>query len=440
MSELNRLFEGKLTENGDEAFTTTGDVFLDILFGTEYLTAQINKNPAKYAHHFEMLKKENPEFVKYFAMFIRDPRYGLGRRDLGRALFAALFPLVSFDEIVGCGRYDDLFYAFSDNEEVMESVMCFSWDKLVLEDYFAKKWMPRLHTKRDAFARKFCNRFGISHKEYGKLIKCDTVENALTNHRIEMVDFEKVPSLAMLKYYKRFAKELRFQDYLRQVKEGKKKINTACTTVYDIYRNLKTLGDTADILFDKLEKIEISCIPVVDTSGSMSCNDNIGRALSIGYYLSRCSTYCKNQFITFSTKPELVRIDPNDSFGAAMYKMRTADWGFNTDFGKVMKLLSSLRTFPDYIVVLTDMEWDYGSSQSTRETMQIFDEYGAQTKVVYWNFNDRNMTVNFQNEEPRVIYMSGYSPFLLKYLSVGFDGKKFLNKLVSEYKSIIETK
>ena len=105
-----------------------------------------------------------------------------------------------------------------------------------------------------------------------------------------------------------------------------------------------------------------------------------------------------------------------------------------------MKLLSSLRTFPDYIVVLTDMEWDEGSSQSTRETMQIFDEYGAQTKIVYWNFNDRNMTVNFQNEEPRVIYMSGYSPFLLKYLSVGFDGKKFLNKLVSEYKSIIETK
>ena len=101
MSELNRLFEGKLTENGDEAFTTTGDVFLDILFGTEYLTSQIHKNPAKYAHHFEMLKKEDPEFVKYFAMFIRDPRYGLGRRDLGRALFAALSRLSLSMKLLG---------------------------------------------------------------------------------------------------------------------------------------------------------------------------------------------------------------------------------------------------------------------------------------------------------------------------------------------------
>lgn len=29
--------------------------------------------------------------------------------------------------------------------------------------------------------------------------------------------------------------------------------------------------------------------------------------------------------------------------------------------------------------------------------------------------------------------MSGYSPMLLKFLNVGFDGQKFLNTLIEEY-------
>jgi hypothetical protein len=33
--------------------------------------------------------------------------------------------------------------------------------------------------------------------------------------------------------------------------------------------------------------------------------------------------------------------------------------------------------------------------------------------------------------------MSGYNPMLLKFLEAGFDGKKFLNKLLSEYKKAI---
>lgn len=35
------------------------------------------------------------------------------------------------------------------------------------------------------------------------------------------------------------------------------------------------------------------------------------------------------------------------------------------------------------------------------------------------------------------IYLSGYSPMLLKYLEVGFDGEAFLNKLLKEYKKTL---
>ena len=36
------------------------------------------------------------------------------------------------------------------------------------------------------------------------------------------------------------------------------------------------------------------------------------------------------------------------------------------------------------------------------------------------------------------IYMSGYSPMLLKYLQAGFNGEEFLDKLLYEYANIVD--
>lgn len=57
--------------------------------------------------------------------------------------------------------------------------------------------------------------------------------------------------------------------------------------VYDIYKNMDKIDP--DLFFDKIEKIKINCIPVVDTSGSMlDDNDSFGKALSVGHYLAKC--------------------------------------------------------------------------------------------------------------------------------------------------------
>ena len=55
------------------------------------------------------------------------------------------------------------------------------------------------------------------------------------------------------------------------------------------------------------------------------------------------------------------------------------------------------------------------------------------TKIVWWNFNSRNQTVTFLSENDRCIYLSGYSPILLKYLESGFNGEQFLDNLLNEY-------
>jgi hypothetical protein len=123
--------------------------------------------------------------------------------------------------------------------------------------------------------------------------------------------------------------------------------------------------------------------------------------------------------------------------GDSQYKkeiasMYTGDCS-NTDFGKVMELLAQLDGYmPEYLIVLSDQEFDIGSRTSKEKTMQLFKEKGYNTKIVWWNFNSRNITCPEMDDSGN-IFISGYNPMLLKYLSVGFDAKKFLEVLLVEY-------
>ena len=434
MNELERLFATKKTENGDVSFNTTGTPLLDILFMTAYYEKHLDKQ----------ITIGQSDKEKLFSMFIRDPRHGLGRRDLGRKLMSLTG--VSAVDIVKAGRYDDLL-----NIPTTEN-LSYLFQQAQNGNELAKKWCPRLTTKDKHKAKALCKMFEITEKEYRKIIKCDTTENKLSRHKTEEIEFEHVPSLAMIKYFNRFLRgedtSFRFKNYLESVKKGESKLNVSTSTVYDIYKNRNKID--ADLFFDKLEKINISCIPILDTSGSMfDSNDSIGKAMSIAHYLSKCSSYCNGQLIGFSREPELITIKEMSATGSrygrdfgnknkysreinSMYTGEVA----NTDFGKVMKLLEGLKELPEYLVVLSDMEFDSGSSQSKTQLQKLWKENGYTTKIVWWNFNSRNKTVP-ELDEMGNVYLSGYSPYLLKYMEAGFDGNSFLDKLLDEYQKNI---
>ena len=461
MNELQKIRNIKKTENGDISYKSTGDKYLDILFMSEYFQNHLDEVPTV----------DNNAHGQLFAMFIRDPRLGLGRRDLGRVLMSDAD--VAPQDIVRAGRFDDLL--FDPNMSNVNYLL----SELRKGNELAKKWMPRLTGKDRKLAKAFCKQFEMSEKDYRALIKCESTveyklsyaekqegtpldelfnESNVTHPLIDDINFEHVPSLAMIKYYNTFSNREdlkdRFTEYLDGVKKGKKKLNTSVTNVYDIYKNRDTID--ADLFFDKLEKIKINCIPILDTSGSMwDSNDSIGKAMSIAHYLSKCSTYCNGQLISFSSKPSLITIKEQDycieeSFWGGLSNKTSARFGTsnkysrelnsmytgdcsNTDFGKTMELLENLQALPEYLVVLSDMEFDSGSYRRKERLKQLWEEKGYTTKVIWWNFNSRNKTVP-ETDEMGNIYLSGYSPLLLKYLEAGFDGKKFLDKLLDEYK------
>ena len=443
MAKINKVLSSiKLTENGDIAFSSTGNNLLDLLFLSEYFT--------KHPEHANIGTSERE---KLFSMFMRDPRYGMGRRDLGRELMK--LSGVKPENVVKAGRFDDLMYSCT-----REDAFAYLKKEIDLGNELAKKWAPRYSSKDLMLARDFAKYLGMNKQQYGKYVKARTVERCLSSKNAGIIDFEHVPSLAMIKYYTRFSTKedtaKRFAKYLDDVKSGKAELKIATTSVYDIYRNCGKID--ADLFFDKIEKISINCIPVVDTSGSMfDNNDSIGKALALGHYFGTCSTYMKDCAVTFSSRPSVRYFYDDPSYASMSFEayakrllpifwdssnyakqvrsMITGDCS-NTDFGAVMGLLSKFGNLPEYIIVLSDMEFDMGSRMTKDEVKRLWEEKGYNTKIVWWNLNGRSKTCPEIDDEGN-IFMSGYNPMLLKFIEAGFDGDKFLNRLLDEYERAI---
>lgn len=446
---LEEIFAMKTTENGDKAYNTTMNPMLDILFMSEYYSKHLNEIP-------NIGKSQE---AKTFAMMMRDPRFGLGRRELGRRLM--MMTDVTPENVVKAGRFDDLFIGWEGMDDDTFTRMCnFLRNEIKNGNELCKKWMPRYSSKNLTLARKIAKQFHMNKQTYGHFIKCNTTENKLSRHKTDDIIFSHVPSLAMIKYFNRFAtgedtKE-RFQQYQDDVRSGKQELKVSTTNVYDIYKNRDKIDP--DLFFSKIEKISGSWIPVVDSSGSMmDSNDSYGKAMAVGHYLAKCSTYAPDTVLSFSSCPSLLKLGVENTYvdgysyrwrqdnikkqhlkQMSQYKreiesMYTGDCS-NTDFGAVCKKLKELdsNNAPDWIIVLSDMEMDQGSNQSKDEMMDIFKQNNMNTHIVWWNFNSRNTTCP-ETDKYGNIFMSGYSPMLLKFLNVGFDGSMFLKTLIEEY-------
>lgn len=455
MNELEKILNEKLTENGDKAYKTTGNNLTDLFFMTPYFEKNL------YQVSIGTSEKE-----KVFSMFVRDPRFGLGRRDLGRRLMK--LSQVNAENTVKAGRFDDLYHIPTD--ENLE----FLKQELENGNELAKKWMPRLTGKNKKIAKALCKMWHLTEQEYRKLIKTDsTTEYKLsyaeqqegtplnelfnkgeyTHPLVDEIDFEKVPSLAMTKYLSAFNSRPdiapRFKEYIEKVKENKAKVNTATTDVYDAYKTaVRGVSNDAKeviankIVDDKTNGVEMNAICIVDSSGSMGwggydTDSCLGRAYSIAYGIATKSTYAPNQVISFSSKPQLMTIRGN-TLKEKYQSMYTGDCS-NTDFGRVMELLRGLKKYPEYLIVLSDMEFDCGSNQSKEQTMKIFKEHGAETKIVWWNLNVRNKTVP-EFDEYGNIFLSGYNLQILKLLENRFDMSTYIDKILEKYKKDIDYK
>ena len=436
---LKQAFNETRTENGDIAYNSSLNKYIDLIFRL----VQYRKKP----NLVNITLDSNNDYDKWFARAIRDCRYGFGEREVGRVLLEQIgeTPI----NIFNVGRADDIFelgYRLVKSRKDLKGgeywkylyIKLNSIKKNDIENYNIRKWMPRERGYNKDKVKAFRKAFELSPKQYRKAISNnDTVEAILSKKEIVKA-YEKVPSLAMLKHFNSFIRtdKENFENYLESVRKGTKKINTGTMTPYDIALKYKRglSGEDCDLIFKQLPKINFGkIIPIVDNSYSMYDNEkSYLKARAIGHYVSKNSSYMNNHIITFSSKPKLLKLGNN--YDSDMKILNSFTDISNTNFGKVMDLLSKVtEDLPDYLLVLSDMQFDEGSSLSKNEAMEILQEKNPNLRIIWWNFNVEDTTFP-ETDKYGNIFLGGYNPLLLKFLEVGFNGQELVDNIVNEYK------
>lgn len=169
-------------------------------------------------------------------------------------------------------------------------------------------------------------------------------------------------------------------------------------------------------------------------------------AISLGMYCAeRIGEPFNNKFISFSSRPEFIEIEGVD-FVDKVRRIYQKNLVSNTDLRAVFDLLkkaiikadSKATDIPETIVVISDMEIDYGSYwrsevqvQTEMENIRIdWEKDGLKMPhLVYWNVDARHNTILDSNEN--TTYVSGCSPIIFQSILTGKSGwdicKKILN-------------
>lgn len=169
-------------------------------------------------------------------------------------------------------------------------------------------------------------------------------------------------------------------------------------------RKINVWEENGSILKDKpLDPFNI--IVTIDTSGSMEYANVMAPAIMIGIILTMLSNFGKH-FITFSSEPELVKLNGKDIFEMFM-NVKDTNWGASTDILKANKLIVDLmkgykQHNPDFNanmthVIITDGQFnsmiqgvsDTSSWNTTSEKMaDMFKKAGLDIpNTIYWNMN-----------------------------------------------------
>ena len=452
MNYLDSLKENSTIENtkGGRYYGTTYDANLDIFAGISRYN-----DTDEIIEKFKKAIAEDKTLALANLMYLLDIRSGKGERLLFQTLFRYLcenekdLALLILSKIPEYGRWDYILEGLDTliEDEVIELIKKqLEEDKKSEEPTLLAKWLPshRTHNVRNEIAKKLIKKLDITEEEYRKTLtglrrKLKLIENNLSKKDYENINFENVPTKAMLKYRESFNRNCskKYQEYLEQVKNGERKINTTGLYCYEIVRNILLGIPVDDKLFDLMWKnqkdflkgYDKNLMVIADTSGSMGYPNELPLSNSIGlaiYIAERNKGAFKNHFITFSETPRMHEVIGKD----IVEKVNNIEFEIaNTNIDEVFKLLlntaienkSKQDEMPSHLIIISDMEFDEGVYSKDRTNFngwkKHFKENGYELpKVIFWNVSANTMGVPVTKFDNDVAMVSGFSPSVLENL------------------------
>lgn len=484
LNEMESVLSTKLTENGAVTYSSSLNKVLDLFaLGGSYRS----RTDDDVWFLFDSAYVENKELAVVCLFYLRDVRGGQGERRFFRVVLERSIDMLISDFgrektyrllklVAEYGRWDDLL-CILEKSDLVVTIIKEQLEKDILECAkksprnisLLAKWLPSVNTSSADTRKKaqyLAAKLGMSEKKYRKTLsmlrsELNILEKDMSTNSWSTVDYEKVPSQAMIKHRKAFARhdEERYTEYKTEVASGKKKVNTSTLYPYQIVDKL--LSDSiertdADMMWNNLPNYVpsgMSAIAVVDVSGSMyyGTPQAVSVSISLGLYLAQKNTGAfAGKFITFSVRPQLVSVDTKGSIVDAVRSMENADWGYNTNLNAVFDVFLraatasgvSKKDIPNTIMIISDMEFDSACGMTNYELAKSkFNAAGIEMpNVVFWNVAARNNTVPVRKDEHGTILVSGFSPVTFRYVVEGTTPEQFMLDVFGEerYKAVVD--
>lgn len=463
LNHLRNHFNETTTENGAFAYKSTNSSVLDLF---SQGGAMRNNSESQIKSLFSKAFNENPTLALKTLFYLRDIKQGQGERNLFKVSLKHLAvhskeSLIKNIHLVSeFGRWDDLLVLL--DTDVKKEVLSFiefnlKKDMVSKNPSLLAKWLPSENassheTKKNAkIIRKS---LGMTPREYRVTLsslrkKINLVETNLTQKNYEDIDYSKVPSKAGMQYRTAFFRndEERYKEFLDSLEKGEVKVNSGALYPNDIVgkilggnswytpaispQDTKLFEGQWNNLPDFIGEKKEDSLVMADVSGSMS---GVPMSVSIAlamYIAERNEGIFKNHFMTFSERPELVKIQGKNIVDKVQNISR-AGWGYNTNIEKALKTILDIavknNVSKDDIVkklyIISDMQFDMavngGSIFGNME--KEFNRHGYDLpNIVFWNVASHQNTPVKMNKHG-VQLVSGFSPSILKQL-LNADGK-----------------
>lgn len=475
------------TENGALGYATTGKALVDFNFK---VASMRNWSEENIKREFKKVWYENKELALKYLFYVRDVREGLGERRLFREVFKEIVNQKELKDnikilklIPEFGRWDDLISLMGINDDLTHNIVDIIRDQMVSDiDGCMKeksislmaKWLPSINTsstKSKTNAKLLCKQLGVKETTYRKTLSklrkyIDVIERKLCANEWDKVNYETVPSNANLKYKDAFLKhdEDRRKKYLESLEKGETKINGSVLFPHDIVAKYRALekDEALEALWKSLPNYvdnNTNTLVVRDGSASMTWGNtkikplDVATALAI-YFSEKCEGQFKDNFITFSSKPELVSLTNYETLRDKLVECYNYNDCSNTNLEATFDLVLDVAVknhlkqeeIPN-LLIISDMEFDisYSTSRYLKDKLfktieDKFNKAGYQLpKLIFWNVASRTNTVPLTQNKNGVILVSGFSPAITKMvLSEELDPYKALVKelMKGRYKEV----
>ena len=461
LDELKKELDVSVTENGARGHATSGSLIVDFNFMASSMRAWSGD---EIRDCFLEVYHDDPLLALRWLFYARDIRMGMGERRLFRECYKVLpvpAAVANLTNIPFYGRWDDLVSLFGVMGSVVDEAVVrivsaqLDMDLLSMERggpvSLLAKWMPSenassVESKR--LARKLAKALDLSFKEYRKTLSSlrgyiDVVESRMCSGDWSGIDYEKVPSMANLRYADAFMRHDydRRARYLSRVSNGDADFNMSVASPVDVvhryvgrHRSPDEQDDVLELAWKSLSDVFADDVLVVaDGSGSMTWNLSgvlpltVANSLAL-YTAEHNSGEFRNHFITFSSHPRLIRIPEDATLYEKLRIMSRYMECSSTNIEAVFDLILDAAVnnemtqddMPGSVLVISDMEFNQAVSGGPDRT--LFDEIKSKYKahgfvmprLVFWNVSSRTGTIPVRTNNMGVALVSGYSQNTLK--------------------------